>query len=294
MTQNLTSVIPTSNSEFPMDSEGHVYHIGAKHGEVANRIILVGDPIRAELIAKTWLENPNKQLFFKTSNRGFTWYTGLYKEMAVTVMSIGMGMSMMDFAVREIRAIVDGTMLVIRLGSAGSPNPRCYPGTVVVSSAAIRCEQNLEAFDYKKEIASKNDFSKYYLFSKPVQASSELTKNLIQKIENLVPSKVGLQIGTTASAESFYGSQGRIDTNFDDHNQTVVDTMIEKDILAIEMETHQLFHLSNISKQPILAASCVFILMQRKLHEILDYKTKTLLETQLGEAILETLISVEI
>lgn len=303
MSSTLT-VIPTSNTEFPLDSEGRVYHVGAKRGEIANRVLLVGDPVRAELIATTWLSGSSKPIFSRTSTRGFTWYTGLYKGTPVTVMAIGMGISMMDFAIREIRALVDGLLVVIRLGTAGSPNPKCHPGTVVVSSEAVRVEQNLSAFDYKTikdpqpntPEEALESFKKFYTVSPPAPADKNLTDSLASHIEKFVPARKGIQVGVSASAESFYSSQGRVDKNFFDNSTGVVDGLlgVHPDLLCIEMETHQLFHLGCISALPTICAGCAFILMQRREHNILDHDTKVLLEKEIGQAILETLVDTQI
>lgn len=101
-----------SDANFPKDAEGRVYHLGVKRGEVANRILSVGDPRRAQLIANM-LDHPEKN-FVRRSNRGFQIFTGTKNGVPVSVIATGMGLAMMDFVVRESRAIVDGPMLMIR------------------------------------------------------------------------------------------------------------------------------------------------------------------------------------
>jgi len=56
----------------PMDDEGRIYHVGVKHGEVAQRVLTVGDYERAQLIASTL----DRVVFHKMSSRGFETYTG--------------------------------------------------------------------------------------------------------------------------------------------------------------------------------------------------------------------------
>lgn len=294
-TMTSVTVIPTSNTEFPLDAEGRVYHIGAKRGEIANRVLLVGDPNRAELIATAWLDKTDKPVFYRTSTRGFTWYTGTYKGVPVTVMAIGMGLSMMDFAVREMRALVDGQMVIIRLGTAGSPHRDCRPGTMVVSSETVRIEQNLEKVDYSNPAAPVS-WKDAFLISKPAPSDSDLTNSLIEHIKQQVPSAKGVVSGVSASAESFYSSQGRVDTNFHDHNKELVDGVLTviPDLICFEMETHQLFHLAKTCAKPIVASGCAIILMQRKSHEIVDHDTKVALEKEGGKAIFETLIDYKI
>lgn len=69
-----------------------------------------------------------------TSHRGFATYTGTYKNTTVSVIATGMGKPMIDFVVRETRAVVKGPMAFIRLGTAGSPHPDVVPGTVVCAT----------------------------------------------------------------------------------------------------------------------------------------------------------------
>lgn len=291
LTMTTLTVIPTNNTEFPLDAEGRVYHIGAKHGEIANRILLVGDPLRAELIATSCLDKTEKPVFFRTSTRGFTWYTGLYRGVPVTIMAIGMGLSMMDFAVREMRALVDGDMVIIRLGTAGSPHRDCHPGTMVVSSETVRIEQNLASTDYSNPSAPRS-WKDAYMISKPAPADAGLTASLIEHLKTFAPTAKGVVQGVSASAESFYSSQGRVDPNFHDHNEELVDGVlsVHPDLICFEMETHQLFHLAKTCAKPVFASGCAVVLMQRKKHEILDHDTKVTLEKEGGRAILETLV----
>jgi uridine phosphorylase len=205
-------------------------------------------------------------------------------------MAIGMGLSMMDFAVREMRALVDGPMLMIRLGTAGSPHRDCRPGTVVVSSSTVRIEQNLASVDYSNP-AAPVAWKDAYMISKPAPADEELTKQLVNHLEKFAPSAKGIVTGISASAESFYSSQGRVDANFHDHNQELVDgaLSVHPDLICFEMETHQLYHLALTCAHPIVASACAIILMQRKSHEMIDHDVKVALEKEGGKAILETM-----
>ena len=88
----------------PFDSEGRTMHVNVKVGDVAARILSVGDSGRAERIALL-LEPPvGEALVHVThSTRGFTTYTGRFRGKPLTIVATGMGTAMMDFAVRECR-----------------------------------------------------------------------------------------------------------------------------------------------------------------------------------------------
>ncbi|MDR2464759.1 MAG: purine-nucleoside phosphorylase [Streptococcaceae bacterium] len=90
-------------------------HIEAKVGEIADKILLPGDPLRAKYIAENFLENA--VLF--NNVRGMLGYTGTYKGERVSVMGTGMGMPSMAIYVTEL--IKDyGVKKLIRIGSCGS------------------------------------------------------------------------------------------------------------------------------------------------------------------------------
>lgn len=79
-----------TNANFPRDPEGRVYHINVKHGQVANRILTVGDHVRAKAIAK-WLDSEAEAghpTFVHISQRGFLTITGRYKGVPVSIMAM--------------------------------------------------------------------------------------------------------------------------------------------------------------------------------------------------------------
>ena len=90
-------------------------HIEAKKGEIAKTVLMPGDPLRAKLIADSYLENAK----LVNSVRNIFAYTGLYKEKEITVMASGMGMPSMGIYSYELYKFYD-VENIIRLGSCGS------------------------------------------------------------------------------------------------------------------------------------------------------------------------------
>ena len=90
-------------------------HIEAKKGEIASIVIMPGDPLRAKLIAETYLEN------YKLINevRGMLGYTGYYKGKRITVMASGMGMPSIGIYSYELFKFYDVDE-IIRVGSCGT------------------------------------------------------------------------------------------------------------------------------------------------------------------------------
>ncbi|KAG7440572.1 purine and uridine phosphorylase [Guyanagaster necrorhizus] len=230
-----------TDANFPRTADLRVYHLGLRPGEVANRLITVGSSSRAHTIASFLDVTPKP--FQLSSERGFLTITGRYKGVPVSIVSIGMGASNMDFFVREVRECLVGDMLVIRLGSCGGLI-HVPVGTVVVPRACIAVTRNVD-FDFVNP--EENDDVPYRI-SKPVFADPEFHDVVHQALETVKPSGSTTPIVagiTNASADSFYSSQGR-HTSFPDYNDTLIEQIIAStpDVATLEMETHHLYHLA--------------------------------------------------
>lgn len=283
------SIGDPSDTNFPKDGEGRVYHLGVKQGEVANRVILVGDPDRAKLLA-TLLDDPDKT-FTYFSNRGFTTYTGTYQKVPVTIMGMGMGFPMMDFAVREIRAVTDGPLFLIRLGSCGTPHDDIAIGTVVVAKESYNIQVNCTAY---------HDGNKMNLFtvSPTLAPDKDLHDKLLKALQEQSNGHFPVVDATDATADTFYGTQGRTDPNFADQNAWLIDQIMESypQTASLQMETYFLFHLAQLNAYTnpqdggISAAACAIVLAQRKGGEFLSNARKHEIELEAGSACLEALV----
>ncbi len=84
---------------------------------------------------------------------------------------------MVDFLVRETRAVVDGKMVFARFGTCGSPQQHIPIGTVVVTPSAVSVTRNVDAFlDEAKRSAATKKALDFYNVSKPVASDITLTK----------------------------------------------------------------------------------------------------------------------
>mmetsp|Transcript_20567 Transcript_20567/g.34602 ORF Transcript_20567/g.34602 Transcript_20567/m.34602 type:complete len:295 (-) Transcript_20567:89-973(-) len=281
------SVYSNTNG-MPMNN-GKNLHMDLAKGDVANRIVVCGTQSRAMTIAKHFDAEPKPVVI--TSSRGFTTVTGCFQGVRVSAVSIGMGVAMMDFFVREVRTVVDGPMAIIRFGTCGGLCPEnAKDGTIVVASkGSMLVTRNYSYF--ASSGAAKSGGAVPYTFHEKAAANSEMSANLQRElIESCGAERV--RAGLNVTADSFYSSQNRIDPNFDDENHTVVDDVVaqEPDALTMEMETYLLFHLAECSKIPIHATAASIVVANRKSSNVIDEPTLLFLEANGGVAALKTLI----
>ena len=106
-------------------------HIEASKGDFADVVLMPGDPMRAKLIAETYLGNYTQV----NQVRGMLGYTGTYKGKRISVMSSGMGMPSIGIYSYELFSVYD-VKAIIRIGSAGSYVPELSLGDVVLEEYA--------------------------------------------------------------------------------------------------------------------------------------------------------------
>ncbi len=106
-------------------------HIGAKTGEIAETVLLPGDPYRAKWAAETFLDDPK----LVNEVRGMLGFTGSYKGNRVTIQGSGMGMPSLSIYVNEL--IKDyGAQTLIRIGSCGAMQDRVKVRDVILAMTA--------------------------------------------------------------------------------------------------------------------------------------------------------------
>lgn len=261
------------DANFPTDDEGRTYHVYLKPGEAAPRVITVGDLPRAVQFARL----PGFEIkFVRQAPRFFTSITGLYNGVPVTIIASLMGFPNMDFAVRELRHVVQGPMAIIRVGTCGSP-AETKVGDITVPSEFHICLRDPDHFGPGSEGSS---LEQMYRVSKGIHCDSGLRKALFERVcVNCTGSKV--IDGHNVSSCSFYSSQGRLDHNFNDRNQGLIDHLVRvvPQLVSIEMESGHLMDLASNCTQGIHAAACHIIVAQRRSQDFLSNSRKHEIET---------------
>ncbi|WP_019772141.1 purine-nucleoside phosphorylase [Streptococcus sobrinus] len=159
-------------------------HIEAAPGQIVDKILLPGDPLRAKFIAENFLENP---VCFNNI-RGMLGYTGTYKGQKVSVMGTGMGMPSISIYAHEL--IVDyGVKKLIRVGTAGSIDPDVHVRELVLAQAAATNSNII-----------RNDFPEYDF---PQIADFDLLDKAYHIAKDL---GMTTHVGSVLSSDVFYSS----------------------------------------------------------------------------------------
>ncbi|AWB49305.1 purine-nucleoside phosphorylase [Gemmobacter aquarius] len=128
-------------------------HIGAKPGEIAETVLLPGDPYRARWAAETFLENPR----LVNEVRGMLGFTGTWRGHPVTIHGSGMGMPSISIYANEL--IRDyGAQTLIRIGSAGALQPHVKVRDIVLAQATSTLGSPSRAIMREMSFAPVADF----------------------------------------------------------------------------------------------------------------------------------------
>ena len=209
------------------------YHIALERGELAEYILLVGDPGRVARVASRW-----DGVEIERSNREITTATGSYDGMRISCMSTGMGTDNVEIVLAEVMEITDAPTLV-RIGSSGALQPEIGLGDLIVSTGAVRLENT-------------TDFYVHPGF--PAVAHRDVVWALESACrEGGHPYHVGL----TATASGFYAPQGRQMRTLPVRYPELADELRRQRVANLEMESSALFvlaHLAGLRSGTICAA----------------------------------------
>jgi purine-nucleoside phosphorylase len=186
-------------------------HIGAKPGEIAETVLLPGDPLRAKYVAENLLENA------KCYNevRGMYGYTGTYKGMPVSIQGTGMGVPSISIYVHELIQEY-GVKHLIRVGTCGCIQEKLELGQVLLAIGACTDSMTNSMTFKGLQYAPTSDF---HLLSSAYQAAENMGTQCL--------------VGNIYSTDVFYQ---------DDPDR--YDVWIEHGVLAVDMETSALYTLS--------------------------------------------------
>lgn len=202
-------------SELITNTDGSIFHLHLLPDEIADRIIIVGDPGRVETIAQMF-----DTVRVRKSNREFSTVTGSYRETDFSVISSGIGTDNIDIVVNELDALVNmdlttgmvkeepRSLTFVRLGTAGGLQPDLQPGSFIATARAVGFDGLLHFYEgyewcidhmFADALAGHLDWPDSLAYPYVVEADNFLLENIA----------AGITKGITISAPGFYGPQGR-------------------------------------------------------------------------------------
>jgi purine-nucleoside phosphorylase len=187
-------------------------HIGAQPGEIAPRVLLPGDPLRAKWIAETYLQDAKCY----STVRNMLGFTGTYRGVPVSIQGSGMGQPSASIYYHELLAEYGATTL-IRVGSCGALTEDLRLRDVIAASASSTdSAMNRVQFDGLIDYAPVADFG---LLRTAVDAAAERD--------------VAMRVGQVFAADAFYSDR-----------PDLFDRLALYGVLAVEMESAALYTLA--------------------------------------------------
>jgi uridine phosphorylase len=244
---------------FPVREDGTTLHLNVKRGDVANRILSVGDTTRAIKLSK-FFDKPAHTVVIH-SEKTFKVFTGTFKGVPLSIVATGMGYAMIDFVVREIRHVVEGPLAMIRLGTCGVIHPDYDAGQILVATKGSTFIQT------NHDQIIKGNMDKAYTITKPVKSDIPLSSQLVCNLRDTVGKDKVKQV-MNCSADSFYCSEGRIDPNFIDLNDNLIKDLRDKypEVVSLEMES---FGLLSLATKDMHCTACAIGLIHQRVSQIL-------------------------
>lgn len=205
-------------SELIINPDGSIFHLHVRPEQLADKVILVGDPGRVALVASHF---ESKEC--EVESREFRTVTGLYQGKRITVLSTGIGCDNIDIVINELDALANidfatrtdrpehRTLELVRIGTCGGLQPFTPEGTFVASERSIGFDGLLNFYggrDQVCDLAFEAEFVKHMAWKGNqciphpyvVRANAELIDRIAG--EEMVR-------GVTIAAGGFFGPQGR-------------------------------------------------------------------------------------
>lgn len=203
-------------SELIINADGSAFHLHLKPEQLADRIVLVGDPSRVTTVA-SYFDNQECEV----SSREFHTITGTYKGKRITVVSHGIGTDNIDIVLNELDALANidfatrtvkpefRQLTLVRVGTSGGLQPFTPVGTYVAAEKSIGFDgvlyfyansEKIRDIAYEKELINQLDWKLTGLTPYVVSADHSLIEQITRN---------DIIRGVTIAANGFYGPQGR-------------------------------------------------------------------------------------
>ena len=205
-----------AESELIINGDGSVFHLHLRPEQLADNVILVGDPGRVDMVAEFLTD-----IEFRNASREFVSTTGRYNGKRFTILSTGIGCDNIDIVMNELDALanIDFTtrepkaqkrsLNILRIGTCGAIQKDIPLGSFVFSHVSVGCDGLLNWYADRDKIAMpgiEDAFKEHVHWAKhlPDPYFVEASSKLIDKFADCTVK------GMTISASGFYGPQGRV------------------------------------------------------------------------------------
>ncbi|MBN2667697.1 MAG: nucleoside phosphorylase [Bacteroidales bacterium] len=268
-------------SELLINPDGSIYHINLKPEDIADTILLVGDPDRVAMVA-SFFDNIEVQ----KHKREFYTVTGYYNNKRLTVLSTGIGTDNIDIVLNELDALVNidlntrtikkehKQLNLIRVGTSGGLQAEYQPGAYLVSESSVGFDGML---NFYKDIVEITDKEFEQAFTQYTQWNSRLSAPYLVDASKVLVDKMqgeNYQKGITISSNGFYGPQGRVlrlataDSNLNDKIHQF--EYKGRKISNYEMESSALYGLSQLLGHNAVTV-CLIIANRITKNSVSDY-----------------------
>lgn len=243
-------------SELVLSSKGGLYHIDLVGNQIADTVVLVGDPKRVDAF-KPFFTSIEQE----TENRELHSITGVYRNTSITVLSTGMGTDNIDIVLNELDAAVNmdldkrmpkaehRKLNLIRVGTSGALHADIPVGSIVASSYAIGLDGLLNYYKHDDSMFEPEMAEAFYAHAK---FDDCFAKPYVVRGSEMLLDKLGSDAykGITATAPGFYAPQGRqvrLETRIEDINSLLSSFEYNGNrVLNFEMETSAIYGLSRL------------------------------------------------
>lgn len=207
----------STNSELIINEDGTIFHLHLLPEQIAETIILVGDPGRVELVASFF-----DKVEHSVSSREFVTQTGILNGKRISVISTGIGTDNIDIVVTELDALVNmdfktlqpkkthTKLNLIRIGTSGALRADIPVNSFLLSEKSIGFDGMLNFYADRNKV-SDLDFEK--AFKEYVNWDKKLASPYVVDASEMLLEKLASETmikGVTISANGFYGPQGRV------------------------------------------------------------------------------------
>lgn len=205
------------SSELIINNDGSIFHMHLKPEQLADNIILVGDPGRVALVA-AYFDSQECSV----SNREFNTITGTYKGKRISVISTGIGTDNIDIVVNELDALANidlntrtekpnfRQLTFIRIGTSGGMQRDIPLGSFLISEKSIGFDGMLNFYAGRNSVSDLEfeDAMKKHLVWNPQLAAPYVVEADLELVNRI--GRDDMLRGVTISANGFYGPQGRV------------------------------------------------------------------------------------